>query len=57
MSRIEYTPLEYRAKRTYTFDEAIDLMKALDKLPTNTRTQITWVSVRTGKPIIIGYNN
>jgi hypothetical protein len=47
-------PIKYRNKRIYTFNEAIDLMKALDQFPTG--TQINWISIDTGKPVVIGYN-
>ena len=55
MAGNDYTPLKFRVKRVYTFNEAIDLMKALDKYPTG--TQINWVSVKTGRPVAIGYND
>ena len=41
---------------SYTFDEAIELMKRLDKMPTPKRS-ITWVDAHTGKPVAIGYND
>lgn len=44
-------------KSTYTFNEAIDYLKQKDKNPTNIKESIRWVSVKTGKEVIIGYNN
>lgn len=54
MSTIDYTPIRDRVKRTYTLDEAVELMKVLDKFPT--RERIKWVNAKTGKPVVIGYN-
>ena len=55
MATNDYTPLEFRVKRIYTLDEAVELMKVMDKvLPTG--QQINWVDVYTKKPVAIGYN-
>jgi hypothetical protein len=54
MSTPDYTPIRDRAQRTYTLDEAVDLMKMLDKFPT--REHIRWVNAKTRKPVVIGYN-
>lgn len=42
--------------RTYTFSEAIEMMKILDMLPSGSKRTIHWVSVKTGKKVIIGYS-
>lgn len=47
--------IRFRLKRTYTLSEAADLMKILDKLPTN--KGVNWVSAKTGRPVSIGYTN
>lgn len=44
-----------RVKTTYTFNEAIEYMKELDRHPT-TET-INWVNAKTGEPVYIGYTN
>jgi hypothetical protein len=50
-----YVPLQYRVKRIYTLEEAVELMKVMDKhLPTG--QQIQWVDAHTKKPVAIGYN-
>ena len=41
--------------RTFTFSEAIEVMKIFDNFPTGQNT-IDWVSSRTGRPVAIGYN-
>ena len=46
---------EMSPKKTYTFNEAIEYMKERDKYPT--KRPISWVNVKTGKPVIIGYNH
>jgi len=44
-----------RVKNTYTFSEAIELMKLRDRyVTTNT---IRWVDARTNQPVSIGYNS
>lgn len=54
MGTIEPVSLETRVKRTYTISEAVELMKELDRHPTN--TDIKWVDSKTGKPVSIGFN-
>ena len=46
-----------RVKTTYTFYEAIEYLKAKDKQTTPTRENIRWFDVKTGKQVVIGYNN
>lgn len=41
--------------RTYTFSEAIEMMKILDMLPSGSQHTIHWVDVKTGKRVAIGY--
>jgi hypothetical protein len=41
--------------RTYSFSEAIDLVRVLDKYRTYPNQQIQWVDAKTGKPVTIGY--
>lgn len=45
-------PIEFRIKRSYTLLEAVELMKIYDGY-----TNIRWINTRTGKPILIGYND
>ena len=41
--------------KTYTFSEAIEFQKFLDRnFPTN-YAPLNWRNVKTGKPVIIGY--
>lgn len=55
MATNDYTPLQFRVKRIYTLEEAVELMKVMDKcLPTG--QQIQWVDAHTKKPVAIGYN-
>jgi hypothetical protein len=42
-------------KTTYTFNEAIELMKRRDKNLTTTKP-IQWKNAKTGKRVYIGYN-
>lgn len=43
-----------RTKTTYTFNEAIELMKLMDNEVTI--NPIQWVDTKTGKPVSIGYS-
>lgn len=54
MSTPDFTPIRDRVQRTYTLNEAVDLMRVLDKYPT--RERIRWINAKTKKPVIIGYN-
>ena len=42
-------------KISYTFSEAVEFMKNLDKLPTGV-PNITWVDSKTNKKVVIGYS-
>lgn len=44
----------FRIKKTYTFNEAIEFMKMMDKYPT--KRTIKWVKADTKEPVVIGYN-
>jgi len=41
--------------RCYSLNEAVNLMKEMDKYPTGSRP-IKWVDCKTKKPVSIGYN-
>lgn len=43
--------------KTFTFNEAIDFMKVLDRMPTGTGRNLQWIDASTGKPVAIGYNS
>ena len=43
-----------RMEKTYTLNEAVELMKQRDKNPNS--KPINWKCARTGKPVYIGYN-
>jgi len=43
-------------KTTYSFNEAIELMKRRDRNPTTSKP-IQWRNAKTGKKVYIGYNN
>jgi len=45
-------PMQYRVKRVYTLNEAVELMKIYEG-----HTTINWVNVRTGQSVLIGYND
>ena len=47
--------LEMLSLRTYTISEACDLLKVLDRNPTE--APIRWKNVKTGKEVFIGYND
>jgi len=47
--------LTTNTKTTYTFNEAIEYMKQKDRQPTI--ESVRWVNVKTGKEVMIGYNN
>jgi len=52
-----FHPLDVdRVYNTYTFNEAIEFMKMLDKYPTHPTKSVRWVNSKTKKPVIIGYN-
>ena len=42
-----------RVEKTYTFNQAIEYMKARDRHPTN--GTIRWSDAKTGKKVYIGY--
>lgn len=44
-----------RIPRTYTLNEAVELMKRMDRYATG--NNINWVDAETGKPVAIGYND
>lgn len=47
-----------RVKSTYTINEAIEYMKTKDKQPTKiSEPPISWIDVKTGKQIVLGYTN
>ncbi len=57
MSGNEPTDL-IRVKTTYTFDEAIEYMKQKDKQSTKIdEPPVSWVDVKTGKNVVIGYTS
>ncbi len=41
--------------QVFTFDEAIEFIKNLDRLPTT--HIVNWINIKTRKPVTIGYNN
>jgi len=44
-------------KTTYTFDEAVEYLKRKDKQPTRIGKTITWIDIKTGKTVYIGYTS
>lgn len=46
-----------KVKTVYTLNEAIEYMKRNDNQPINIdKSPISWVDVKTGKQVVIGYN-
>ena len=41
--------------RRFTFSEAIEFMKYIDKQHTDINTSVSWRNIKTGKQVSIGY--
>ncbi len=41
--------------RVFTFNEAIEFQKLIDKYPSGIYPSINWVNAKDGKPVSIGY--
>lgn len=44
-----------RMNGPYTIEEAREIMRTLDKFPTGTTNQVTWVSTKTKRPVAFSY--
>ena len=48
--------IKNRVHKTFTFNEAIEFTKMLDKFSTPINGSIEWIDTKTKKPVYIGYS-